>query len=197
MHMLKRAVCFASGAVLLGASAIAQTPAEPQKVGLALSMQRQYASVKSNLTHAAEIMPESEYGFKVVAVPEVRTYGQWFGHQTDNQLGTCAALRGVPNPSQGGPNNEQKWTTKAEFVKALSDAFAFCDPAISSLTDENALQMVKQGQGETARGGLVTALLSHALETNGILTIYLRAKGLAPAAPAGRGGRGRGGRGQP
>jgi len=79
----------------------------------------------------------------------------------------------------------------------LSDAFAFCDPAISSLTDENALQMVKQGQGETARGGLVTALLSHALETNGILTIYLRAKGLAPAAPAGRGGRGRGGRGQP
>jgi len=58
--MLKRAVCFASGAVLLGASAIAQTPAEPQKVGLALSMQRQYASVKSNLTHAAEIMPESE-----------------------------------------------------------------------------------------------------------------------------------------
>ena len=195
--MLKRAVCLASGAVLLGASAIAQTPAEPQKVGLALSMQRAYASVKSNLTHAAEIMPESEYGFKVVAVPEVRTYGQWFGHQTDNQLGTCAALRGVPNPSQGGTNNEQKWTTKAEFVKALSEAFAFCDPAISSLTDENALQLVKQGQGETARGGLVTALLSHALETNGIVTLYLRAKGLAPAAPAGRGGRGRGGRGQP
>jgi hypothetical protein len=197
MHMLKRVVCLASGLALIATSAIAQTPGEPQKVGLALSMQRAYASVKSNLTHAAEIMPESDYGFKVVPVPEVRTFGQWFGHQTDNQLGTCAALRGVPNPTQGGTNNEQKWTTKAEFVKALSDAFAFCDPALSSLTDENALQMVKQGQGETARGGLVSALLSHALETNGIVTLYLRAKGLAPAAPpgAGRGGRGRGGRG--
>jgi hypothetical protein len=197
--MLKRVVCVASALVLAGVSAFAQTPAESQKVGLALSMQRAYATVKSNLTHAAEIMPESDYGFKVVQVPEVRTFGQWFGHQTDNQLGTCAALRGVPNPTQGGTNNEQKWTTKAEFVKALSDAFAFCDPALSSLTDQNALQMVKQGQGETARGGLVSALLSHALETNGIVTLYLRAKGLAPAAPAGRGegrgGRGRGGRG--
>jgi hypothetical protein len=134
----------------------------------------------------------------VVAVPEVRTFGQWFGHQTDNQLGTCAALRGMPNPTQG-TNNEQKWTSKAEFVKALADAFTFCDPAIAALTDENALQMVKQGQGETARGGLVSALVSHALETNGIVTLYLRGKGLAPAPPpgAGRGGRGRGGRGQP
>lgn len=187
---MKRFYCVFGAALLLSASsAFAQTAPAPQKVGLALSMQRAYASVKTNLTRAAEIMPEQEFGFKVVSVPEVRTYGQWFGHQADNQFGTCAALKGVPNPSQGNPN-ERRWTTKAEFVKALGDAFAFCDEAISSLTDANALEMVKQGQGETARGGLVTALLSHALETNGIVTIYLRAKGLGPAAPEGRGGRG-------
>ncbi len=191
--MLKRVFCVASGLLLFASTALAQAPAE--KVGLALSMQRAYGTAKSNLMRAAEIMPESDYGLKVVSVPEVRTFGQWLGHQSDNQLGTCATLNGVPNPNQGGSNNEQKWTTKAEFVKALADAFAFCDPAVSSLTDQNALQMVKQGQGETARGALVSALLSHALETNGILTLYLRAKGLAPAAPAGRGGRG--GRGQP
>ena len=179
----------ATAFTLLAASAIAQTPPAPQKVGLALSMQRAYASVKANITHAAETMPEADYAFKLVPIAEVRTYGQWFGHQADNQLGTCATLKGVPNPSQGN-SNEQKWKTKAEFVKALADAFAFCDEALSSLTDQSALQMVKQGQGETARGGLVSALLSHALETNGILTLYLRAKGLGPAAPAGRGGRG-------
>ena len=190
--MLKRVFCMASGILVFASSVIAQTPAE--KVGLALSMQRAYATAKSNLTRAAEMMPESDYGLKVVAVPEVRTFGQWLGHQTDNQLGTCATLKGVPNPNQSGPNNEQKWTTKAEFVKALGDAFAFCDGALAGLTDQNALQLVKQGQGETARGALVSALLSHALETNGILTLYLRAKGLAPAPPAGagRGGRGRG-----
>ena len=191
---MKRVTCIVSGLMLLAASAIAQTPpAAPQKVGLALSMQRAYASVKSNLTRAAETMPEANYAFKLVPIAEVRTYGQWFGHQADNQFGTCATLKGVPNPAQGN-SNEQKWTTKVEFVKGLADAFAFCDAALSSLTDENALQMVKQGQGETARGGLVSALLSHALETNGIVTLYLRAKGLGPAAPdggAGRGGRGR------
>ena len=187
--------------VMVAASATAQTPpASPaaQKIGLAISMQRAYATVKTNLTRAAETMPDADYGFKVVPIAEVRTYGQWLGHQADNQFGTCATLKGVPNPAQGN-SNEQKWTTKAEFVKALADAFAFCDAALSSLTDENALQMVKQGQGETARGGLASALLSHALETNGIVTLYLRAKGLVPAAPARGvgGGTGRGGRGEP
>jgi hypothetical protein len=157
-------------------------------------MQQAYATVKTNLTRAADAMPDTEYGFKLVQVDGVRTFGQWIGHQTDNQLGTCAALRSMPNPTPQGTTNERKWTTKAEFVKALNDAFAFCDPALSSLTDQNALQMVKQGQNETARGGLTSALLSHALETNGILTLYLRAKNIAPPAPergGGRGGRGR------
>jgi hypothetical protein len=58
--MSKRVFCVASGLMLLGASGLAQTSAEPQKVGLALSMQRAYATVKSNLTHAAEIMPEAD-----------------------------------------------------------------------------------------------------------------------------------------
>ena len=55
------------------------------------------------------------------------------------------------------------------------------------------MQMVKQGEGETARGAVASAMLSHGLESNGIITVYLRAKGIAPPAnPAGA--RGRGGR---
>lgn len=186
-HTLVLAIAVGS----IGIPAYGQAPAVAQKVGLALSMQRAYDTVKGNLTRAAAAMPDTDYGFKIVSIPEVRTFGQWLGHQTDNQLGTCAALKGVPNPiQQGQPNNERKWTTKAEFVKALGDAFSFCDSAVASLTDESALQMVKQGQNDVARGGLVSALLSHALETNGILTLYFRAKGIAPPAPEGAGGRG-------
>jgi len=56
--------------------------------------------------------------------------------------------------------------------------------------------MVKQGEGETARGGVASAMLSHGLESYGIVVVYLRAKGIAPpnANPAGARG-GRGGRG--
>src|SRR5262249_2244151 len=125
---MRRVICLVPVLMLVASSALAQTPAAPEKVGLALSMQRAYDTAKSNLTRAAAAMPEADYGFKIAPVSEVRTFGQWFAHQADNQLGTCATLRGVPNPNQGA-TNERKWTTKAEFVKALADAFAFCDPA--------------------------------------------------------------------
>jgi hypothetical protein len=53
--------------------------------------------------------------------------------------------------------------------------------------------VVKQGEGETARGGVASAMLSHGLESYGIVVVYLRANGIAP--PAADGGGGRGGRG--
>ena len=104
---MKRITCIVSGLMLLAASAIAQTPPAPENVGLALSMQRAYASVKASLTRAAETMPEADYAFKLVPIAEVRTYGQWFGHQADNQLGTCATLKSVPNPGQGSPQRAE------------------------------------------------------------------------------------------
>jgi len=184
---MKRATCIAAGLMLFAVSALAQAPKAGEKTGLAAGMQRSYAAIKGNLTKAAERMPESDYAFKVANTPDMRTYGQWIGHQADNQFTNCAILKGTTSPSQG---NEKK-ATKAELVKALNDAFAFCDGAISSLTDHNAVQLIKQGEGETARGAIVSAMLAHALESNGIVTVYLRAKGLVPPNPPG--GRGRGG----
>jgi len=194
---MKRMVCVVTGLVVFAVCAAAQAPAAGQKVGLATSMQNAYATLKGNLTQAAEKMPEANYGFKPAPDPDLRTFGQWIGHQTDNQFLNCATLKGVPNPSPAQSN--EKKTTKTDLVKALADAFAFCDGALSSLTDQNALQLIKQGDGETARGGVASALLSHGLESYGIVVVYMRAKGVAPptAAPAaGRGGAAGGRRGQ-
>ena len=194
---MKRMVCVAAGLVVFAVGAAAQAPAAAQKVGLATSMQNAYATLKGNLTQAAEKMPEANYGFKPAPDPDLRTFGQWIGHQTDNQFLNCATLKGVPNPSPAQSN--EKKTTKTELVKALAEAFAFCDGALLSLTDQNALQLIKQGDGETARGGVASALLSHGLESYGIVVVYMRAKGVAPpaAAPAaGRGGAAGGRRGQ-
>ena len=191
---MKRVTCLVAGLMLFAASAAAQAPAAGQKLGLAASMQRAYTTLKENLTQAAEKMPEANYTFKPASDPDLRTYGQWIGHQADNQFLNCAAMKVVPNPSPAQSN--EKKATKAELVKALAAAFAFCDDAVSSLTDQNALQMVKQGEGETARGGIASALLSHGLESYGIVVVYLRAKGIEPPNAGPAGGRGRGGRGQ-
>ena len=193
---MKRVTCIAAGLMLFAVSSGAQAPAAGQKGGLATSLQRAYGTLKGNLTQAAEKMPEANYGFKPASDPDLRTYGQWIGHQADNQFINCATIKGVPNPNP--PQSSEKKATKADLVKALADAFAFCDGAMSALTDQSALHMVKQGEGETARGGVVSAMLSHGLESYGIAVVYMRAKGIAPpvAAPAaGRGGPG-GRRGQ-
>ena len=93
-------------------------------------------------------MSEADYGFK--PTNEIRSYGQLWGHVANAQFGQCAQARGVANPIQG-QNLEQK-TTKAEFVKALADSFAFCDEAFSSLTDATAAEMLTGGRGgPTAR----------------------------------------------
>jgi len=165
-RIMKRAICIvAAGVMLFAQTSAAQAPTAGQKIGLANSMQNAYRTLKGNLTQAAEKMPEANYPFKPASGPDLRTFGQWIGHQADNQFLNCATIKGVPNPSPAQSN--EKKATKAELVKALAAAVAFCDDAISGLTGQNALQMVKQGEGETARGAVVSALLLHGLESYG------------------------------
>src|SRR5712691_8829121 len=114
---MTRVFCFVSGALFVAATALAQPPAGP--VGIAAGLQRSYAGVKRNLTQAAEKMPETDYLFK--PTPEIRNFGQLFGHVANFQYNSCAAARGVPNPNQG-QNLEQTKTTKADIVKALADS---------------------------------------------------------------------------
>ncbi|MBI3264910.1 MAG: DinB family protein [Acidobacteria bacterium] len=174
------------------ALAFAQPPAQaPTKTTLSVGLQRGYENIKRNLTQAAEKMPETDYGFQPnPKMPEVRTYGQLFGHVANAQFGACAVAKGVPNPNQGTDN--EKKTTKAELVKALADSFAFCDDAFKSLTDESALQLVKQGQNEVARGLVLSNLVTHSNEMYGTTGVYMRLKGMVPPSTEGRGMRGRG-----
>jgi hypothetical protein len=163
---------------LISAAAAAQIPAG-QKVGLVTYLKAGYEGLKANLTAAAEKMPETDYGFKPGAMQEVRTYGQLFAHVAAGQFGACAAMKGVPNPIQGR-NVEQELKSKPEFVKVLADSFAFCDDVISGLTDQNATELIKQGQGEVARSAAIAGLIAHNSEMYGISTVYLRAKNIVP-----------------
>jgi hypothetical protein len=164
---MTRFVTLACGLALATTTLSAQRPAgqgqTPQKVSLATGLQRSYENIKRNLTEMAEKMPEADYGFK--PTPEVRSYGQLFGHIANSSYNACSAARGVPNPNQG--NDNEKKTTKAEFQKALADSFAFCDPAYASLTDASAAELVKQGQNEVARGSVLTNNIAHNNEMYG------------------------------
>ncbi|MEQ1909394.1 MAG: DinB family protein [Vicinamibacterales bacterium] len=190
---MKRAVFVVAGVFLAASSAIAQPPAGP--LTLTASLNRGYNSVKLNLTEEAAKMPEADYGFKPGPAPELRTYGQLFAHVAMAQAGSCAVALGQPNPNQGH-NLETELKTKAEFQKALADSFALCDKAFAALTEQNATELVKQGQGEIARAALLANVVTHSNEMYGTGAVYMRAKGLVPpsteraTAAQGRGGPG-------
>lgn len=199
---MKAIVClmFAFGLTASAAHTQAQAPAAPQggqggqagqggqTVPLSLGLQRSYNTIKMNLTETAQKFGEADYSYR--PSPEIRVFGAQLAHVANSQFNACAAARGIPNPNQGG-NLEQTKTTRADIIQALADSFAFCDPAFASLTDQSALELVRQGMNEVARASVLTNVIVHGNEEYGILTVYLRTKGMVPPSTE-RGMRGRG-----
>jgi len=184
--------------LLFVATAFAQPPAgggqmQGQKIGIATSLQRGYATFKTNYTQAAAKMPDADYNFKPGSTPEARTFGQGIAHIAQAQFNQCSALKGAPNPMQG-KQLEQELKTKAEITKALADSFALCDDLFAQVTDANAMDMVKQGNNEVTRAAALYGVLVHGNEMAGTAYVYLRSKNIVPPSTenAGRGMRGRG-----
>jgi hypothetical protein len=185
---------------LTATAASAQNP-PPAPTTIPVAIQRAYATIKTNLTQAAERMPEADYGFKPSTMPEMRVYGALFSHIAQSQFGTCSTVQGVPNP-MAGRQLETELTTKAQIVAALAESFALCDAAYASLTDANMSEMIAgRGGAQTARAALLANNVTHDNEMAGTAYVYMRARGLVPpstenaAAARGGGAGGRGGRG--
>ena len=180
--MLAAGVAFAQGGQMQG-----------QKIGLATSLQRGYATFKTNFTAAAAKMPDADYNFKPGSTPEARTFGAAIAHIVQSQFSQCSGLKGVPNPMQG-KNLENELKTKAEITKALADSFALCDDLFAGVTDANATEMVKQGMNEVTRAAALYGVLVHGNEMAGTAYVYLRSKNIVPPSTEnmGRGMRGRG-----
>ena len=191
---MRSVICSAFAFVMMASVAGAQAPAAPaaaqagQKIPLHEGLRRAYNSLKMNFTETAEKLPEADYNYR--PSPDIRVFGAQVAHIANSQFNACAAARGEANPMQG-KSVEQTATTRAEIIKALADSFAFCDPVFANLTDQSAVELVRQGANEVSRAGVLTNLLVHGNLEYGVLTVYLRTKGMVPPSTE-RGMRGRG-----
>jgi uncharacterized damage-inducible protein DinB len=156
---------------LSGAVTYAQSTADPLSGGI----KGIYNIAKNNVVKAAEKMPEENYAFK--PSPDVRSFGQIIGHVADAQYLFCSAATGDKNPS---PGIEKSKTTKADLVKALNDAFAYCDKAYDGMTDAHAAEVVKFFGRDQARLTILAFNSAHDMEHYGNLVTYMRIKGLMP-----------------
>jgi uncharacterized damage-inducible protein DinB len=150
-----------------------------------------YMRNRATIVRTAERMPEENYGMRPGSQEEVRTFGQQVGHLADFNFLWCSQAKGEANPNAG--KNLEKLSTKAEFLKAVNDAFAYCEPVYGALTDASGAETIditqENGrQTKNLRMALLMLNYGHNNEIYGSMVTYLRIKNLVPPASEPRGG---------
>ena len=177
-------VCVATG--------VAQTPAPapPPTLDIAGSLKVQHQNIRRNLAASADKMPEADYQFRPQGAPaEVRTFGQMIAHLVAANYNLCASAKPETSPKHSA--NDKEVQPKADLVKMLNDALAYCDALYDSQTSASINEMLKRpGPNNTtlerARGNTLISNIAHNNEHYGNLVTYLRAKGIVPPSSEGR-----------
>jgi uncharacterized damage-inducible protein DinB len=187
---MKRVVVMAAIACLFTVPALAQAPAAapaqaaapqaapvtPPSQPLSATLKSMWDGLKLNLVQSADKMPEADYAFQ--PTKDVRTFGQMIAHVANSSFSYCARAKGEDNPNK--EDFEKTKTTKADLVKALSDAVAYCDGVYGGMTDAAAMELVKAGQNLVPKARYLITNISHDNEHYGNLVTYMRIKGLVP-----------------
>ena len=142
-----------------------------------------WTEAKTNIRKSADVMPEAKYGFK--PVDTVRSFGAILAHVAGAGYEFCAAAKNEKTP-YAEDAFEKSAKTKAEIVKALDGAIAYCDDIYKTLDDAKAAQMVAGAFGgpQGARAANLIGNTNHFNEHYGNLVTYLRINGLVPPSSA-------------
>ena len=147
-------------------------------------LRNMYNGNKNNIVRSADKVTEDMYGLRPGTQEEVRTFGQHLAHVANYNFLWCSQAKGEKNPN-AGVNLEKTLKSKAEFQKALTDSFAYCDSVYTSLNDENGAQVVEiqQESGRVVRNTRMALLMLNVVHNNeiyGNLVTTMRIKNIVP-----------------
>jgi len=140
---------------------------------MSASIKQQYNDIKSNLTRAAQKMPEDAYAFQ--PTKEERNFGAWVAHVADSQMNICSRIAGAQKSINA---NSKK--TKSDLIAALKESFDTCDSVYNGLTDANGSEAVPLFRGQQARVAALVFNIGHDNECYGSMAVYMRLKGVVP-----------------
>lgn len=169
---MKKSPALLFGFLLLAGSAHAQA----SNTNPAVTTSRQlWEQLTNYITTAAQDLPESLYAYR--PTPQVRTFGELFGHLAGSQYMFCALALGDPPRAEDAI--EKTATSKADLVAALKASTDYCARAYTQ-TDQAALAPIKLfGQDRTRLYALMQNA-THNGEHYGNLVTYLRLNGIVP-----------------
>lgn len=175
-------------------SASAQQTAGSQQASatVASSVDRDITAIEKQIVDAADAMPEDRFNFtpEALNIPGsdykgVRSFAVQVRHIAASNWFIWSALTGEKLPEGlndgNGPANLK---SKAEIMQFLKDSFALGHRAAATLTTENMLQTIKNGQ--TTRLSRATFGVAHAYDHYGQMVEYLRMNGIVPPASRGK-----------
>ena len=183
---MKRVFIVALLGIVLAIPAAAQTGQQSSpKDPMATWLHNAFNSNRKNIEKSAEKVSEDLYGLRPGPQEEVRTFGQILGHLANFNYLWCSQAKVEKNPGQG--SDFEKLASKAALLRALSDAFTYCDTAYAALTDASGLEVitVTQENGRKAqvpRMSLLVLNYGHNNDHYGNLVTYMRIKSIVPAS---------------
>ena len=159
-----------------------QSPQAPPAPALSAWVLNYYMASRNYLAKSAEKMPEENYGMRPGPQQEVRTFGQILGHLANSNFFFCSTAKGEKNPSS---TNYEKVATKADLVKGLNDAFAYCDAVYKSQSDTSLMETVTTAGANNRQVQFIriTRLMQNVAHNNehyGNLVTYFRIKSIVP-----------------
>lgn len=169
-----------------GAAAASAPQVQPPTIASALD--REVSAVETQVTQAAEAMPEEKFNFspESLSIPSsdykgVRAFAVQVKHVAASNYFIWSPLTGdkLPDGLKDG-NGPESVTTKADILKFLKDSFALGHKAVATLTPGNMLQ--NPGNSKSTRLHLATFGVAHAYDHYGQMVEYLRMNGIVPPA---------------
>ena len=142
---------------------------------------KDWAGQKALLVSLANAMPEDKYGFK--PTPAQRSFGEHVMHIAEVNMMLTKAIGGkTPEPAVN-----LKATTKADMIKAMSDAFDYGAKVIAEFNNTTIQETIQAPfMGPSTRARIMFFLNGHTQDTYGQMAVYLRLNGLTPPASAPR-----------
>ena len=136
---------------------------------------------------AAEMMPESGYGFR--PTPELRTFGEQINHASSTQYSFCNQA-GLPPGVEKKAMPRPAPASKAAIVAAFRESTAYCDQILAAAQEEWLMEIVpavggpSSGQIKGSRAHIFIYNIVHSAEDYGTITTYLRMQGVVPPSTA-------------
>jgi hypothetical protein len=151
-------------------------------------IQRSFNIFANYLVMAAEMMPESSYGFR--PTPDVRTFGEQINHATSAHYSFCNQTGVPPGVQKQSAPNMREITSKSAIVKALRDSIAYCDRILAAATESWLMETLpavggpSSGQIQGIRAHIFIYNVVHSAEDYGTITTYMRMQGVVPPSTA-------------